>query len=136
MIDNQVDVKGWSDFAVSIDLKKNHIKAIEALLSTQTITDAAKQTGISERTLHRWMRNSDFQQGLRYAMRELASDMLRRLVAGREDALDAMHDLLLNAKHESVKRIAAKDWLDMLVQTLEIQEIEQRLTQLEIQVNA
>jgi hypothetical protein len=115
-------------------LSRNQIKAISALLSTQTITEAAQLCGVSVRTLHRWLADADFRHALVSAASESISSAVMRLVAGQGDALNTLHELMLGAERESVRRLAAKDWLDTLRQAHELELLEQRISRLEREI--
>jgi hypothetical protein len=114
-----------------VNLTRNQIKAISALLSTQTIAEAAKLTRVGERTLHRWLTQEDFRAALFAAAGESISGAVRRLVAGRDAALDTIYDLMQNAESENVRRLAARDWLDTLQQSYDLEIFEERISALE-----
>jgi len=112
-------------------LTRKQIKGIAALLAHQTVTEAAKDAGVSEKTLYRWMQDETFSAELRAAATKTIDGMVRRLTAGRDVALDTIYNLILYAKSDNVQRLAAKDWFEILHRTIELDEIEKRLTVLE-----
>lgn len=116
-------------------LSRNQHKAIAALLSVQTIAEAAQLCNVSQRTLHRWLADDDFRQALSSAMSESIKLAVRRLVAGQSSALDTLHALMLGAESESVRRMAATNWLDALIDAHQVELIEQRISRLEREVN-
>lgn len=65
-------------------------QAIAALLSTQTIADAARVTGIGERTLMRWMKEPIFAEAYRKARRETLAFVLGRLQQASSEAVDTL----------------------------------------------
>ena len=113
------------------NLTRNQIKAIGALLSTQTIAEAANLTRVGERTLHRWLTQDEFRAALFAAAGESISGAVRRLVAGRDDALNTLHALMLGAESENVRRLAARDWLDTMHQSYDLAIFEERIGALE-----
>ena len=87
--------------------------------------------GVGERTIYRWLQVDAFRDELRSAANKSVTEAVRRLVAGRDDALDTLHKLMIGARSENVKRLAAKDWLDVLHRITELEIIEQRVAALE-----
>lgn len=87
--------------------------AIAALLSAPTIKEAAKLAGISEPTLHRWMRRPDFAsdyQRARERTLELASERLQR---GTLEAVEVLGDIARDKEAPSASRVmAARSFLE------------------------
>lgn len=106
-------------------------KAIAALLSERTIRDAAKKTGVSEKTIYLWMNESAFRGALREAERGVLDDVTRRLNTGQRIALDTLEKLIQSARHESTKLNACVQWLNLFVKYRDMQDIDERLTALE-----
>jgi predicted TIM-barrel fold metal-dependent hydrolase len=112
-------------------LTRKQTKAISSLLACQTIAQAAKMAGVSDRTLYRWLNEDAFTAELQRAGRQTVTGALRRLIAGRDAALDTLHHLMTKARSENVRRLAARDWFDILYRTTEIETILERLDALE-----
>ena len=112
-------------------LSVKQIKAITALLSERTGRAAAKRTGVSEKTLYLWMGDPVFRAALRSAEAGILDEVTRRLTSGQALALDALEMLITKAKHESTKRQAAVDWLNLSLKFIDTVNIDQRLTALE-----
>lgn len=107
-------------------------KAIAALLSHPTVHAASRACGVSERTLYDWLRNdSDFRAALDTAQAEIIHDTLRRLSAGHANALSALEHLIAGAKHESVRRQSAMDYLGLLLRLHETCDLDGRIEKLE-----
>jgi hypothetical protein len=110
---------------------KQH-KAIAALLSERTIGAAAKRAGIAERTLYTWLKtDTDFRAALRSAEKDMLDAVTRRLSVGQMHALDTLETLITKAKHESTRRQAAIDWLNLSLKFIDVLNIDERLTALE-----
>jgi DNA-directed RNA polymerase specialized sigma24 family protein len=116
-------------------LSSKQRKAIVSLLSQRTIEDAAKFSGISSRTIYRWMVSDVFRIALLDAEGQAVDQATRRLIGGKDTALDTLADLMLKAESESVRRQAASDWLAHLIKMRELRNIENRLTALEAAFN-
>lgn len=65
MRDTELEIR--DKMGQSETLPPKHLQAIEALLVSPTVTEAAEQVGVSRRTLHRWMRRDVFQRALQEA---------------------------------------------------------------------
>ena len=63
---------------------------IAALLTESTHATAAAKTGVSEATVHRWLRLSAFQAAYRQARRELVEGAVGRLQAATGQAVDTL----------------------------------------------
>ena len=121
--------------AQNVSLSSKQRKAIVSLLSQRTIEDAAKSTGISSRTIYRWMVSDVFRNALLEAESQAVDEATRRLIGGKDTALDTLADLMTKAESESVRRQAASDWLAHLIKMRELRNIEKRLTALEAAFN-
>lgn len=109
-------------------------KAISALLTSRTIGEAATSAGVAERTLYTWLKRADFRGALREAQNELLDTTTRRLANGQTAALDTMEKLIQSARHESTRLTACVQWVNLFLRFNEIKNIEERLTELERQV--
>jgi len=106
-------------------------KALDALLRGCTQEAAAREAGVSRRTLGRWMsRNVAFQQALRDAEQEALKRIQRRLVGLAEGACDALGQALRGEAQPAQVR-AADVVLARLMPLRELVEIEERLKALE-----
>ena len=115
-------------------LTQKQQKALDALLRGCTQEAAAREAGVSRRTLGRWMsRNVAFQQALRDAEQEALKRIHRRLAALAENACDALARALQGEAQPAQVR-AADIVLARLMPLRELVEIEERLQALEEQV--
>jgi hypothetical protein len=70
-------------------------RAVVALLEARSIAAAARQAGVPERTLHRWLRHdTDFQDELRYLRQQALGHAAARLQQGASTAADRLFTLL------------------------------------------
>lgn len=93
------------------ELKPKHYKAIAALISAKNIGEVCEVVGVSRTTLDRWFENPLFVQRLAEQKSKAIDATSRALLAGQEDALGVLRDLMINGKNEAVRRSAANDWL-------------------------
>ena len=115
-------------------LSANQGKAIVALLTTSSISEAAATAGIGERTLFRWMQRDSFQQAYREAKRQAVGQAISHLQRCASDAVRALQDVVNDAEAPASTRVsAAKAVLEMAVKAVELEDVESRVAVLEAQ---
>jgi len=111
-------------------------RAISALLTCQSIEQAAKQAGIGARTLHRWLTDPDFQAALTEAEGAAIAEATRRLVGLSDAAITTVASLMLDKGNSPTVRLrAATSVLDYLLRLRELKNVEERLTALEAAID-
>jgi hypothetical protein len=114
------------------DLSVKEGRALVALLTEPTITKAAKQAGVSTRSLYRLMQKPSFREALRQSISVSLDRLYVRLAAGSDAALTALSDLVTGEKTEQqVRRLAASDWIQHFTRLLEDRDLSERLASLE-----
>lgn len=113
-------------------LSRKQESAIAALLTESTIAKAAKQAGVSERTLRNWLDLPRFQEAFREARAILISGTLRELRGLSKDAISALKRNL-RCGNAAVEVGAARTVLDQLVKYDQIEA--ERLAEVESQRN-
>ena len=111
-------------------LQPKQSKALAALLSQPTMREAAKDCGISETTLWRWLNDDAFQAAYRQARRQVVEQAMSELQAACSDAVATLRKNL-NCGAANVEVSAAKTILDQAVKAIELTDMEERLEQLE-----
>lgn len=107
-------------------------RGIIALLGCPTIKEAARKADVSERQMHRWLRQRKFHDILTARMDEKMSASAAALVGMTGDALQTLHDLMTDGDvGAGVRERAAKDWLDATRRQVELNELAQRVAELE-----
>jgi len=112
-------------------------KTIVALLAAPSIKDAAAQAGVTEQTIHRWLkedafnsaylvaRRESYQQGVAYAQRKVS------------DAMKALCEVMDDEKSKGSERVsAAKTIMDFATRGIEFDDHEQRLKEIEAKIIA
>jgi phage terminase small subunit len=113
-------------------LTRKQKAAIDALATTTTKTEAAEKAGCAVRSIYGWLKQPEFKNALLARERQLRNDAARLAGIYAVEALELLHDIFTNKRHDvSVRRLAAKDLLNYLNQTETQMDIEIRLTQLE-----
>ncbi|MFZ5919306.1 MAG: hypothetical protein ACOYZ7_20430 [Chloroflexota bacterium] len=113
-------------------LSANQQRAIAALLSEPTIRDAAKKAGIGERTLYRYLADPMFKAELRKRQDEILAATTAALVGMTGDAVATLRAVMQNKDAgDAVKVRAALGWLAHTRNAVELDDLAQRITELE-----
>jgi hypothetical protein len=106
--------------------------AINALLSASSLREAAKEAGIAEATLHRWLKDEAFQTAYRAAKREVVNHAICRLQRSSGQAVKTLEDVMKDGGSPATSRVsAAKIILEMALKGVEVEDLEKRITDLE-----
>lgn len=110
--------------------------AIAALLQNPNVADAAKQAGIGHRTLTRWLSGDpEFQSAYRDAKKQVVQGAIDRIRAACSEAVTALREIMTDAESPSSSRVsAARTILEMAMRSLEVEEFNSRLAELERQL--
>ena len=113
-------------------LSRNKEKAIAALISCPSIPQAAREVGINENTLWRWLKDSGFSKSYQEARRQVVNQAVSRIQAKMAKAVDTLAEIILNKKALASARVsAAKEILAVGIKAVEIEDLEQRISQIE-----
>jgi len=116
-----------------VALTRKQKAAIEALATTTTKTEAAEKAGCAVRSIHGWLKKSEFKQALLERERQLRDGAARTAAIYANEALELLHDIFANERNDvSVRRLAAKDLLNYLNATETQTLLDIRLTKLEV----
>lgn len=77
-------------------LTVNQFKGLNAILSSTTIIEAARTSGIPERTLRRWLVDPTFKIALKEAQGEVIQGTARALLTSELKAVSSLNELLNN----------------------------------------
>jgi hypothetical protein len=106
-------------------------RAIEALLSEATVSQAAVKSGVSERTLRRWMdADREFRHGLAEAQRGAFDATVQRVQGLSVTAFDTLAELMGPGAPAHVRLEAARTIAELATQQAETDALVQRLDQL------
>lgn len=109
--------------------------AIIALLTAPTIEDAAKEAGVSDTTLYRWLKLPEFQEELRETKKQAVNLALTKLQHSTTAAVQVLQDVAEDKDAPASARVsAAKGILDMALKAVELDDLIQRLKKLEEQI--
>jgi len=107
-------------------------KAIAALLTTDTIEQAASVAGIAESTLYRWLREPVFLEQYRKARKAAVDQAISTLQERANKAAKALIDIAEDQEMPPSTRVAAaREILQTSIRGIERDDFERRLEELE-----
>ena len=108
--------------------------AIAALLTSATIQGAAREAGISERQIHRWLADDqEFDAAYRRARWRATQQAIARLQHVSTAAVTVLISIAADKHMPPSSRVAAASKLiDLALKSVEIEELEARLSNLEV----
>lgn len=105
-------------------LKQNQQRALKALLTCPTRTQAAEQAGLSMETLRRYLADAEFMAEYKRQFSEVVTDATRQAQQALHPALTALQDIVNNPNESASARIAAaRSILEFGLKLTEINDI-------------
>lgn len=124
----------WQLMATNGNLTPKQRRAIAALLAEPTIEGAAKNAGIGERTLHRWLDNGDFCAALNEAQARAIDTAITKLAGLTGKAVETLRAAMADQNASQSTKIRAADiCLARLFDLKQLHDFEQRIAALEAQ---
>ncbi|MGA5339026.1 hypothetical protein ACPCK3_07405 [Streptomyces griseoincarnatus] len=108
----------------------NRPAAILALARGDTSEEAAREAGVSGRTVRRWAEDPDFQAEVRAVRTEMLQHAVGQLAAGAIEAVTALRDALKDADGRNRVQ-AARTLLDAVLALRESLDLEERIAAIE-----
>ena len=106
--------------------------AIQALITTPQIKQAAAISGVSEKTLHVWLKEPEFAQQLQDAQRAISKQVTRSVISKAVRATEVLDEVMSDAENPPNARVtAARTLLDSAFRAIETEDILTRLEALE-----
>ena len=113
-------------------LSRKKEQAIIALLECPTVLQAADQAKISATTLYKWMAMPDFDAAYRQARRDAMGAAIARLQQAAGQAVTTLQEVMGDADATPASRVtAARAVLELALRATEIEQLDERLTELE-----
>jgi hypothetical protein len=107
-------------------------EAIAALLTQRNVEEAARVAEVGTQTLHRWMKDPEFDAAYREGRRAAVSQTYARLQQASSAAASTLFKLMVDASAPASTRVrAANSILDHSRRAIEIDDIEVRVAALE-----
>lgn len=107
-------------------------RAVDALVGTGEVAAAARESGISRETLHRWLKQPQFVEAVREAESKAIDDLSRMLVRLGRTAISTLAKAMNDSATPMATRVRAADAaLGRLLQLRELATLEARVAELE-----
>jgi hypothetical protein len=114
------------------DLTPKQEKAIGALLSHQTIDEAAQAASINRATVFRWLQQKEFHAAYMQARRESVKHAIARLQNRTSEAVEVLAEIMSDITNAPSARVsAAKTIIDYSIKAVEVEDLAERLAELE-----
>ena len=114
-------------------LTDRQIKAIPAIVASPTYTQACKKAKVNRTTFYEWLKDPAFKAELDRQRDEIASEALGVLKQSLTKAVEALVGLLDHAD-DRLKRLTAKDIIDLIIRHREKEALEQRMAAIEVRL--
>ena len=119
------------------DLTPKQEKAIQALLAHPTMDEAAQAAGVGRTTIFRWLQQKEFQTAYRNARRESVKHAIARLQNRTSEAVEVLAEVMNDQTNNPSARVgAAKAIIEYSIKAVEIEDLAQRVEELEGLINA
>ena len=114
-------------------LSRRQLRAIPFLVSSPTYTLGCEKAKINKATLYKWLKNPKFKAELDRQRNEIVEAAFGMIAQNIEKAVSTLVGLL-DIKDERVKRLTANDIIGHYLKHKELDELEERIQQIETQL--
>ena len=112
-------------------LSQRQQNALPALLSNNTLKEAAAEAGIGERTLVRWLTQDDFKAGYRAARYIAMEEAFSVMQKSCTEAAMVIIEIMKSGTNDFVRLQAAQNVIGLANKSRTIEELEARIDALE-----
>lgn len=113
-------------------LTDRQLKAIPIIVTSPTYTQACKKAQLNRTTFYEWLKNPQFKAELDRQRDEITSEAFGVLSQSLTKAVETLVSLLDNADTDDrLKRLTAKDIIDLFIRHKENKDLEQRMAAIE-----
>lgn len=112
-------------------------QALVALISSPTIREASKKSGVAERTINEYMRTDpEFRQAYEQYRQDIIRNASERMTNAMTDAVSTLTSIMNDKKTNTATRVtASKAVLEYGLKLWEVADINARLTAIEEKLN-
>ncbi len=114
-----------------MSLSKRQTQALPIFASNLTIEEACERAGISRNTFYEWLKEPQFKLELDRLRNEIVNEAVNHLKITSTKAAKTLGDLLERDDSPTVQRAAANDVLGHVMKFMELEELEDRLADIE-----
>jgi len=107
-------------------------KALAALLAEPSIRKAAEASGVPERTLYAWLKDTAFAAEYRVMRRDATSQAIARIQQFSGHAAATLVQLMASPNPPAIRLAAASKILELAIKSVEVDDITARLEALEV----
>jgi len=118
----------------NLTVTEKQLKAIPVILEAKSIAEGVKKARISRTTFYEWLKDSKFKAEFTRQRKEVVELALHELKASASEAVKVLRELL-KSESEAIRLRASITILEHVSKFKELEEIEERLTELERNVN-
>jgi hypothetical protein len=118
-------------------LSRKQEKAIVAFVSSKTIDDAAKSSGVGRTTLFKWLQDDTFQDAYRRARTKIVQQAIAKMQNASGLAVSVLEEIMSDKDSPPSTRVnAAKAVLETSLKAVELEDILRRIERIEAHVNS
>ena len=114
----------------SVKLTARQRRAIPLVLAAKNIEEGCRAAKITSVTWYAWLKNEAFQAVVDQQREAVIAEALDRLKAAASEAVEGLTGLM-SADEKNIRLRACERVLDFLMKSKELEDIEQRLSELE-----
>lgn len=105
--------------------------AITALLTHETVTEAAQACGVAESTLFRWLQLSEFQSLFRAARRSLVESAIAQLQRKCTNAAQVLSEIAEDKEAPASSRVsAARAILEQSISAIQLTDLQEQIDEI------
>lgn len=113
-----------------LKLTRRQLKAIPFIVSNPNYTRACEEAGIKKSTLYKWLKQPEFMAELYRQRSEFVDAAFSMIAQNIEKAVSTLVGLL-DSSDDRVKRLTANDIINHFLKHKELQDLEERIEQVE-----
>ena len=119
------------DNLTSNQLSLRQLHALPFILANPSISQAAKQCGVSDKQIWDWLNQEEFRSELYRQRTSIISKVTSNLQKASLKASEILIELMENGKTDTIKHKAAVDLLNLTIKFTNCYELEERIQKLE-----
>jgi len=113
------------------NLTERQLKAIPHLVVSSTYEKGCRKARISRNTYYEWMKDPVFKAELHRQRDTVIEEALETLKCSMTNAVKVLVELLDATENEYLKRNVAKDIIGYVIKAKELEDLDQRITEIE-----
>ena len=116
-------------------LTARQISAIPHLVASSSYEKGCKNARISRNTFYEWLKDTSFKEELKRQRDVVVEEALEALKSSMTTAVKALLKLLETTKNEYLRRSLAKDVINYVVKTKELDDLVKRIEMIEARIS-